>query len=197
VWLQLQLHRFCRFSYLCVYFAGFVWRPTRRAGLALCMLCWCFNCQFDAHVFNTSILSMPICPRRSRLLWRSVAPLLSLRDTNQSIFAPPLTRSTLVCLLPDASTRIWLEQLSLAGVLCIHACQAFVPAPVRFPDLWTVAVVTYSCAHFVLALVYGTWMQCHLVEEKEWDAPFYRNNKGHISTRRTSQSSTAAKPKTE
>lgn len=35
-------------------------------------------------------------------------------------------------------------------MFAIHVVMAFVPPPVRYPDLWTVACTTLSCGHFVL-----------------------------------------------
>ena len=53
-----------------------------------------------------------------------------------------------------------LPALSMTGMLILHAAEALVAAPSRYPDLYSVAFAAYSCSHFVcfyLAAVYMQW----------------------------------------
>ena len=41
----------------------------------------------------------------------------------------------------------------MAGLVALHALDAFVTPPPRLPDLWTIGITTYSCAHFGLLYI--------------------------------------------
>lgn len=49
--------------------------------------------------------------------------------------------------------------VSLIGMLVLHALEAFVPPPGRYPDLYPALFSIYSFGHFLLAWVYGTVWQ--------------------------------------
>lgn len=40
--------------------------------------------------------------------------------------------------------------LSIGGMLVLHACDALIAPPTHLPDLWTLLITSYSCAHFAL-----------------------------------------------
>jgi hypothetical protein len=40
---------------------------------------------------------------------------------------------------------------SLAGAGILHACDWFITPPPRLPDLFTLLITAYSCAHFLAA----------------------------------------------
>lgn len=42
---------------------------------------------------------------------------------------------------------------SLIGMIIITACAICIKAPSRLPDLWTVIICIYSCAHFIIFLI--------------------------------------------
>jgi len=62
-------------------------------------------------------------------------------------------------------------QVSLFGVIILHALWQFAPAPARYPDLWTLLLVIYSAAHFILlhlTLVINQWaMSMDEVEDED------------------------------
>eukprot|EP00418_Pyrodinium_bahamense_P048171 CAMPEP_0179174466 /NCGR_PEP_ID=MMETSP0796-20121207/86137_1 /TAXON_ID=73915 /ORGANISM="Pyrodinium bahamense, Strain pbaha01" /LENGTH=504 /DNA_ID=CAMNT_0020877763 /DNA_START=203 /DNA_END=1718 /DNA_ORIENTATION=- len=43
-------------------------------------------------------------------------------------------------------------RVSYIVVLSLHAIHALVPAPLRYPDIWTLLITSFSCAYFVLCL---------------------------------------------
>ena len=57
----------------------------------------------------------------------------------------------------------------MTGASALTGLMLFVKPPQRLPDLWTVAICVYSCAHFVLfALVYHS-IQLRLVKADEFE----------------------------
>lgn len=44
--------------------------------------------------------------------------------------------------------------LSMIGVIILSACSLLVTPPIRLPDLFPVLISIYSCAHFLVFLVY-------------------------------------------
>ena len=45
-------------------------------------------------------------------------------------------------------------QISAAGVVIVHALDAFTTPPARFPDLYTIGNVLVSCGTFFVCLLY-------------------------------------------
>ena len=50
--------------------------------------------------------------------------------------------------------------LSILGALGLSIASLTVPAPSRYPDLWTVLISIYSCVHFLLFFLYFNYWQC-------------------------------------
>ncbi|RLN21280.1 hypothetical protein BBJ28_00009132, partial [Nothophytophthora sp. Chile5] len=65
-------------------------------------------------------------------------------------------------------------QLSLLGIVAIHAAQVAIPAPARYPHIHDYVFAAYSCGHFLLILAYFTYWQWTVESTDEDDA---RTNK--------------------
>ena len=63
----------------------------------------------------------------------------------------------------DLSIRL---QLSMVGMIMVHALDAFTSPPARYPDLYTMGNVLVSVGVFFLCLAYFTFHQWRLNEGK-------------------------------
>jgi hypothetical protein len=82
-------------------------------------------------------------------------------------------------------TTIFALQLSLVGIVIIHAVMALVPIPQRYPDIFACLVAVYSCAHLCIAWVYFNawqWLADHEQTGKQ-----LKNGSGRGSSHRKAE----------
>jgi hypothetical protein len=58
-------------------------------------------------------------------------------------------------------------KISFVGVVVLHAAHAVVEPPTKYPHIHDYLFAGYSCGHFLLALVYCTYWQWTLIEDKQ------------------------------
>lgn len=77
----------------------------------------------------------------------------SLRQRSSMAIAvcPLATRALARSTFDDLHHFIMFVQVgvSLAGAGFLHACDALITPPARLPDLFTLLITAYSCAHFI------------------------------------------------
>ena len=59
-------------------------------------------------------------------------------------------------------------------MLLLHAAEALLPPPARYPDLYAVAFAAFSCAHLVLSYLACLYAQWRLSSTEPAHTPFDR-----------------------
>ena len=141
-------------------------RPSRRSFLLAATACGLafFLCSYQVHEKHILLPLLPaslLAASEPRLFgWLSAAAAFSLfpllRRDGQVVPYAVLQLAQLV--LPQLSGAPPLPRavraamgVSALGMLTLHALEATVTPPARYPDLHTVAFAAYSCIHFALA----------------------------------------------